>query len=234
VNPPAVDRVDRTNHPTTSLKDSGPTGDPSMYIPSAFSETDPARLHDFIQRHSFALLTSQGRTGLFASHVPLLLEADGNPRGRLLGHMARANPQWRDVNGEVMAVFAGPHAYVSPAWYKEPGTVPTWNYVAVHVYGTFHVVEDDEETLEILRRTVATYEASRPEPWVFEPAEPHVETLMKVIVAFRVEITRMEGKWKLSQNHAEGRRRRVERALRDQGDESSRAIAALMREELAD
>ncbi len=201
-----------------------------MYLPAAFNESDPAKLHEFIRRYSFAVLTSHGEAGLIASHLPLLLEADAGPHGLLLGHMARANPQWRDVRGEVMAVFSGPHAYVSPSWYEEEGTVPTWNYVAVHAYGTFHVVREAESLLEILRRSVHTYEGLRPEPWTFDESASHVEKLLRTIVGFSVEITRLEGKWKLSQNHPEERRRRVLRALASQADADSQAIAAMMEE----
>ena len=201
-----------------------------MYIPAAFSETEPSRLHEVMKRHSFALLTSKGEHSLIASHLPLLLDADLGPNGSLFGHMARANPQWRYVEGEVMAVFSGPHSYVSPAWYEEKGTVPTWNYVAVHAYGHFQVVEEREGLLEILRRSVTFYESPRPEPWLFDESEPHVEKLLKAIVGFRIEITRLEGKWKLSQNQPEERRGKVERALDERPDEDSKAIARLMRE----
>jgi transcriptional regulator len=201
-----------------------------VYVPAVFAETDAAKLHEFMRRHSFALLTSHGETGLVASHLPMLLDADAGPHGRLLGHMARANPQWRQVAGEVMAVFSGPHAYVSPSWYAEEGTVPTWNYVAVHAHGTFHVVEDRDGLRDILRRSVRTYESPRPEPWAFDESDPHVERLLKAIVGFRIEITRLEGKWKLSQNHAEERRRRVIRALEARPDDDAQAIASLMKE----
>ena len=203
-----------------------------MYVPTAFAETDPARLHEFIRRYSFAVLTSHGESGLIASHLPLLFDAEGGPHGQLLGHMARASPQWRDPRGEVMAIFAGPHAYVSPSWYEEEGTVPTWNYVAVHAYGTFHVVEERGGLLDILRRSVVTYESPRPEPWTFDESAPHVETMLKAIVGFRIEITRLEGKWKLSQNHSEERRRKVFRAMEARPDDDSRAIARLMTEGL--
>jgi transcriptional regulator len=207
-----------------------------VYVPAAFAEPETTRLHEFMQRHSFAVITSYGDRGLFASHLPVLLEAgtETGPYGRLLGHMARANAQWRSVKGEVLVVFSGPHAYVSPAWYEEGGTVPTWNYVAVHAYGTFHAVEDRDELLGILRRSVAVHEGPRPEPWSFEESGPHVEGLLRAIVGFRVEITRLEGKWKLSQNHSEGRRRKVMRALEAQADDDSRAIARLMSERLPD
>jgi transcriptional regulator len=207
-----------------------------VYVPASFAETDPAALHGLMRRHSFAVLTSHGQSGLVASHLPLLLdadaEADAGPYGRLLGHMARANPQWRDVRGEVMAVFAGPHAYVSPSWYGERGTVPTWNYVAVHAYGTFRLVEGRDELLDILRRSVTAYESGRPAPWAFDDAEPHVEALLKAVVGFRIEITRLEGKWKLSQNHPEERRRRVSAALAAEDSADARAVAALMRGEV--
>ena len=204
-----------------------------MYVPAAFAETDTAKLHEFMRRHGFAVLTSQGVGGLFASHLPLLFDAEVGPHGHLMGHMARANPQWRDVRGEVMAVFSGPHAYVSPSWYEEEGTVPTWNYVAVHAHGAFHPVEDRDGLLDILRRSVMAYESPRPEPWAFDESAPHVETMLKAIVGFRIEISRLEGKWKLNQNHSEERRRRVIRALEARPDDDSQEIAAIMKEGLA-
>src|SRR5262245_55708329 len=104
-----------------------------MYIPTAFAETDPGTLFGFIEAYSFGLLVSTHQGGPFASHLPLLLEREAGPHGTLLGHMARANPQWHDLDGqEVLAVFSGPHAYVSPTWYESEQVVPTWNYVAVH------------------------------------------------------------------------------------------------------
>ncbi len=165
-----------------------------MYVPASFAEPDTDRLHDFMRRHSFAVLTSQGGDGLVASHLPLLLEPDAGPHGHLIGHMARANPQWWGIRGEVLVVFHGPHAYVSPSWYEEPGTVPTWNYVAVHAYGTVHLVEDRDGLLDILPRSVLAYESPRPEPWAFDESEPHVERMLQAIVGFRIEITRLEGK----------------------------------------
>ncbi len=203
-----------------------------MYIPAAFAETDTAKLHEFMRRHSFAILTSIGGNGLVASHLPLLLDVAAGPRGHLLGHMARANPQWRRVEGEVMAVFSGPDAYVSPSWYEEDGTVPTWNYVAVHAYGAFRFVEDRDGLLDILRRLVMTHEGPRSEPWAFDESAPHVEGMLKAIVGFRIEITRLEGKWKLSQNHPEERRRKVVRALAERPDQDSKTIADLMGEKL--
>jgi transcriptional regulator len=203
-----------------------------VYIPASFAETDTVKLHDFMRRYSFAVLTSHGQNGLIASHLPLLLESSGGPHGRLIGHMARANPHSRHLEGEVMVVFSGPHTYVSPSWYESEGTVPTWNYVAVHAYGIGQVVEDSDGLLDILRKSVQTFESARPEPWVFDASAPHVEKMLQAIVGFRVDISRLEGKWKLSQNHPEERRRRVVRALEAQSDNDSKAIAALIREAL--
>ena len=203
-----------------------------MYIPASHAETDPAKLHEFMIRNSFATLVTESEAGMVASHLPLLFDADAGRMGMLMGHMARANPQWRDVRGEVMVLFTGPHVYISPAWYEADGTVPTWNYTAVHAYGTFQVVEDREILLELLRRTVATYESPRPRPWTFDESAPHVNQMIRSIVGFRIEIERLEGKWKLSQNHPEERRRRVIKALEQQPDEHSQAVAAMMNEGL--
>jgi transcriptional regulator len=203
-----------------------------MYVPAAFAEPDPARLRDFISRHGFATLVTHGEGGMVASHLPLLLDADAGPRGVLLGHMARANPQWRSVAGEALAVFHGPHAYISPAWYESHGTVPTWNYAVVHAYGDVQLVEDDERLLDILRRSVTAYESPREQPWTFDESQPHIEGLLRAIVGFRIEITRLEGKWKLSQNHPEERRRKVIRALAARRDDDSKAIAGMMEETL--
>ena len=199
-----------------------------MYIPASFAETDPGRLHDFLRRYGFAVLTSYGEKGLAATHLPLLLDADAGPRGTLLGHMARANPQWRLAEGEVMAVFPGPHAYVSPSWYEKAGTVPTWNYAAVHAYGSLRLVEDRGGLLDILRRSVAAYEGPSPEPWRFDEGAPGVEAMLKAVVGFRIEVTRLEGKWKLSQNQPEARRLKVMQNLAARPDDDSRAIAAMM------
>jgi transcriptional regulator len=189
-----------------------------------------AKLHDFIRRHSFATLITNGPAGLFASHVPILLEPGGKAEGSLVGHLARANPQWRDIQGEALVIFAGPHTYISPSWYEEEGTVPTWNYAVVHAYGAFQAVQEREYVLDILRRTVHVYENPQPEPWTFDESAPHAERLLGAIVGFRIEISRLEGKWKLSQNHSKDRRHRVIRALESRDDDDSKSIAVMMTE----
>ena len=199
-----------------------------MYVPASFKIADAAEVHGFMRRHSFATLVTQGGGGMTATHLPILLDADAGPRGTLLGHVARANPQWKTAEGEALVIFAGPHAYISPSWYETPGTVPTWNYVAVHAYGALQLVEDSGSLHDILTRMVSVYERGMPEPWSYDVADPDLDGMLKAIVGFRIEITRLEGKAKLNQNHPEERRRKVVRALESQPDEDSQAIAGLM------
>jgi transcriptional regulator len=221
-----------------------------MYVPAHFAETDSAALHNFIERHSFGLLVSQVDGVPFATHLPLLLDRDSGPHGTLIGHVARANPQWQELAGRAaLAVFGGPHAYVSPTWYEsapgaavKPGSagdrprgataVPTWNYVAVHATGRAELVEAPDALLEIVQRSVTVYEASMPNPWVLDASGPFVERLLAQIVGFRIRIDALEGKWKLSQNHPAERREKVIRALEAQGGENATGVAALMRERL--
>ena len=203
-----------------------------MYIPAAFRVTDTDRLHQFIHANSFALLTTSSGRGLVASHVPLLLDRTRGSLGMLIGHFAKANEQALDVGCEALAVFSGPHAYISPTWYQTPNTVPTWNYVAVHAAGVMKLVEDRDELAGILAATVAKYEAPRPSPWPFDATTEFHQKLMDGIVGFEIEITRLEGKWKLNQNHPPERRQRVIDALRELGGEDNTAIAALMENSL--
>jgi transcriptional regulator len=204
-----------------------------MYVPRHFSESDRARLFDFIQANSFAVLVSAGDGHFVASHLPVLLKRDVPPNGRLVGHMARANPQWRSIaEREVLCVFSGPHAYISPAWYEAQNVVPTWNYVAVHVYGACQIVDDEAAATEIVAAYVSTYEGSRPSPWTIDPAAPFFRKMIKQIVAFRIDISRIEGKWKLGQNHPRQRREKVARRLEDSADWGAREIGRLMHETL--
>jgi transcriptional regulator len=200
-----------------------------MYIPTAFQEGDEGKPLDFIERNSFGVLVSQADQEPFATHLPFLLDRAAGPRGHLIGHLARANPQWRTAEGQsVLAIFSGPHAYISPSWYDADEVVPTWNYVAVHVYGTFRLIHDPDRLVEILRDFVNRYEAPLPRPWKFDPASAFAQKMMKAVVGFRVEISRIEGKWKLNQNRPEEQRQRVRATLRGFPDENSQAIARLM------
>jgi transcriptional regulator len=205
-----------------------------MYVPAHFVEANLATLHETIEQYSFATLISQTNGEPFASHLPLLMERNAGPSGTLLGHMARANPQWRDAAGQrVLAIFSGPHAYISPTWYEAEKTVPTWNYVAVHAYGRLELIEDLAEAEAVLRRTIEIYEASQPSPWKLEESPEFVARLTQQIVAFRIPIERLEGKWKLNQNHPPERREKVMAILESRSDENSREIARLMRDRRA-
>jgi transcriptional regulator len=204
-----------------------------MYIPASFAETDPTVLHDFMRQHSFALLVSNHDGESFATHLPLLLDRDAGPHGRLVGHTARANPQWRQADGQsVLAVFSGPHAYISPAWYEAQNVVPTWNYTAVHTYGTFTAIHDEDQILQIVERTVTAYEQPRALPWTMDGSRDYARKLAGAVVGFHIELTRIEGKFKLSQNQPAERQQKVVDALQQQHDANSVAIAAIMQTRL--
>lgn len=201
-----------------------------MYVPAAFRESDVAKLHDFIQSNGFAVLTTMSETGLVASHIPLLLDPTRGPFGTLLGHFAKANDHSSHIDRECLIVFNGPHAYISPTWYEEPNLVPTWNYVAVHAYGILKRIDDSRHLEKVLEQLVTKYEKSHPTPWTFDPNTDVHQKLIHAIVGFEIEITRLEGKWKLNQNHPVERRQRVANTLKSLGDENSQAIARLMEE----
>lgn len=200
-----------------------------MYIPTAFAETDQDKLHDFIEANSFGLLVSTRDGEPFATHLPFLLERDAGPHGRLVGHMARANPQWNGLDGrKVMAVFSGPHAYVSPTWYESENVVPTWNYVAVHAYGAVRLIDDRDGVTRILKASVAAYEGPMPKPWLLDAGADSFEKFVRAVVGFHIEVSRLEGKWKLNQNHPRERREKVIRALERSGDPDALKVADLM------
>jgi transcriptional regulator len=200
-----------------------------MYLPAAFAETDLTKLHDFIEQNSFGLLVSQVDGLPFATHLPLILERAAGPHGTLVGHVARANPQWRQADGQTaLAIFSGPHVYVSPTWYEAEQVVPTWSYTAVHAYGRVQIVEDANAILEIVQGMVRVYERAAPQPWSFDGSGTFGERMLAQIVGFRIEIEKIEGKWKLNQNHPVERREKVVLALQQQGSENAQAVAAMM------
>lgn len=202
-----------------------------MYLPTVFRETDPGVIFDFVERHSFGLLTTIYHDAPFTSHLPMLLGRTEGPEGTLVGHWARTNPQAIDADGqEGLAVFVGPHAYVSPSWYAEPNVVPTWNYATVHAYGRLETFDDSEQLLDVVSRSVATYEARLPQPWRLDVDAPLVRKLLGQIVGFRLVVQRWEAKFKLNQNHPQARRERVVAALLERGDPESAAVARLMQE----
>ncbi|WP_308634376.1 FMN-binding negative transcriptional regulator [Paenibacillus silvisoli] len=203
-----------------------------MYNPKHFQAAELPELMAFVEKYSFGTLYSQTDGEPFATQLPFLLERDADGQLYLLGHMARVNPHWRLIADRVLVVFQGPHAYISPTWYQEERTVPTWNYATVHASGEFELVESGEELIRILNRTVEKYESSMEAPWRADMTSPFQTQLMQGIVGFKVKIIRFEGKWKLSQNHSDERRERVINALRLSERDNAQAVADLMEENL--
>ena len=204
-----------------------------MYVPKPFVETDPDVLRGLIEAHDFGLLIVSGGAGAApeAVHLPFVLDPARGPHGTLESHMARANPLWRRFaeGAEVLVVFQGAHGYVSPTWYEAPeASVPTWNYEAVHAYGVPRLVEAPEAARAQQARLVARYEAA-PGGWRIDGARAGlVEGMLRGITAFEIEIARLEGKRKLSQNKTAADRRGVAAGLRATGRPEDAALAELM------
>ena len=205
-----------------------------MYIPAHFREDDLATLQALMREYSFATLVSTTDEGVpIATSLPFLLESEPAPYGTLKAHMALGNPQWRTFrqDREVLVLFQGPHAYITPSWYEETLSVPTWNYAMVHAYGIPRIMGDPATLYEFLKMLIQTHEAQFSEPWPFEqlPGE-YVEKMMKGIVGFSIEISRLEGKFKMSQNRMPRERARVAEELRKSQDPSRRVVGELVRD----
>jgi transcriptional regulator len=201
-----------------------------LYTPSSFAGAERAAVARLMHDFPFATLVTPAAPEPWVSHVPLLLTADREPHGTLIGHVARANPHWQHAHGAPsIAIFHGPHAYVSPSWYTAPAqAVPTWNYTAVHAHGTLEVIEDPGETRSVLDALVQRFEGSRAAPWTFAMPERQRDALVGAIVAFRLRIRRLDGKFKLSQNRSRDDRVRVVAALKAEGYAEATATAAWM------
>ena len=205
-----------------------------MYIPPAFRNDDKASLHAVIDAARLANLVTMTAHGLMATPLPLLLDAGRGDHGVLIGHVARSNPQWSAaVDGEALAIFMGPDAYVTPSWYatkQETGkVVPTWNYVTVHAYGHVHFFDDPARLLDIVTGLTGHHEDMRPAPWkVSDAPDDYIRSQLKGIVGVELTITRLEGKRKLSQNRSQADREGVMAGLAASPSEADRAIASLM------
>ena len=208
-----------------------------MYEPPLHREADLAKLHALIRARPLGLLVSHGPHGLIANAVPFLLDASASALGALEAHVARANPQWRDLaaSPEALVVFQGPDHYVSPAWYaakqETHKVVPTWNYVMVQARGNARVIEDDEWLERQIAALTATQEASRDRPWAVGDAPPDFIALQRrAIVGIAIEIADIRGKWKTSQNRSAADRAGVVAGLEALGDDEAVAMAAIVRE----
>ncbi|MEO7911678.1 MAG: FMN-binding negative transcriptional regulator [Roseiflexaceae bacterium] len=201
-----------------------------MYLPKSFQIEDLAELHAFMRAYNFASLITQHAGAPFASHLPFMLDAERGPHGTLLAHMARANPQWCDfaAGGEVLVIFQGPHAYISPSWYQTQPSVPTWNYAIVHAYGVARIVEDHATLHHMLETLVDAHEAAFEQPWHMDLPHDYLDKMIRAVVGFEIEITRLEGKLKLSQNRSEEDQDRVAEALGQSEHPLDRDLAELM------
>jgi len=199
-----------------------------MYTPPYARNHNTEEIRDFIRQHGFATLVAQGNAQLWATHTPLYLNREGT---HLSGHIAKANPQWKAFgeNPEVLAIFQGPHAYISSSWYDHEN-VPTWNYIAAHAYGTLRVLSH-AETLQSLKQLVDQYEAHSAHPVTVEGMSPdYVEKEVRGLVAFEITITRLEAAYKLSQNRDAANHAQIIAQLRQRGDAQSMAVADAMQQ----
>ena len=201
-----------------------------MYIPKYFQINDQDIIYDFIERYSFATLFSQHNGEPYATHLPLILNKD---EGVLYGHFARPNVQWKDAeNQQVLVVFQGPHCYISPSWYETTKAVPTWNYVAIHLYGKMEILEDDKVILDSLNGLVNKYENPDSSYNLNELESSFIEGMSKGIVAFKIKITKIEAKAKLSQNHPVERQELIIEQLERTSNQDNIKVATLMRENI--
>jgi transcriptional regulator len=201
----------------------------TLYVPPLFRIDDRETLLAFVEKHAFGTLVSSGDAGLHVSHIPFLVDRGDDGRARLLGHVARANEQWSALEGaqHLVAIFQGPHAYISTSWYVNHPSVPTWNYCVVHAHGKARLM-DEAELHELLMRLSSTYEAGNAKPWrMSELPAAYVSSMLEMIVGFEIEVERLEGKFKLSQNRP-AEVPRVIAAL--EGAAGAPELAALMRE----
>jgi len=205
-----------------------------MYQPAHFKEERLEVLHDLMQAHPLATLVNYGPNGITANHVPLLVHSDVSENGTLRGHIARANPLWKELDAsvEVIAIFQGPHHYVTPSWYatkKEHGkVVPTWNYAVVHAHGPLKIIDDGDWLLQQVNSMTTQHETGRDLPWsVNDAPDDYIESRLKGIVGLELPIRRIEGKWKASQNQPDNNRQGVIDGLRNEDTNISNAMADL-------
>jgi transcriptional regulator len=203
-----------------------------MYNPPHFQEQRTEVLQQLLREHALAAVITMGPEGLIANHVPLILDAETGPLGTLRGHVSRINPQWRDSLPHVaaLAIFQGPSSYITPSWYpskQQTGkVVPTYNYIVVHAHGPLRTYEDPELLLDNVRSLTELHEEPFPQRWSVADAPPDfIREQLKGIVGIEIPISRLEGKWKVSQNRVPADRQGVMDGLRAAGDVKSLAMA---------
>jgi transcriptional regulator len=206
-----------------------------LYLPAYFKESRTDVLHALMRARPLATLVTVCDSGLVANHIPVETLPEPPPHGLIRGHIARANPLWREyrADSEALAIFQGPQVYISPSFYpsmQETGeVVPTWDYAVVHARGTLRFVQDTHWLRAFVARLTDAHEASRQVPWKIDDAPPpYIEKMLTMIVGFEFSIVSLTGKWKLSQNHPTANRRGVVKGLRDAADANSREIADML------
>jgi transcriptional regulator len=210
-----------------------------MYNPAHFVEDRLPVLHELIRAHPLATLVTITAEGLVANHIPMEIGPGEGAFGTLRGHVSRANPLWRTAQtGPALAIFQGPQGYVTPAWYPakaEHGkVVPTWNYAVVHAHGPLHVIDDPSWLRAFVERLTDAHEQGRREPWhVSDAPEDYIQRQVQGIVGLELEIVRLEGKWKMSQNRSAEDRAGMLHGLRQTGDPASLALAEAVAERMA-
>ena len=210
-----------------------------MYLPAHFEETRNEVLHALMREHPLATLVVNGAAGPTANHLPLHFAADASPHGTLQGHLARANALWREAaDAEVLAIFHGPQAYVTPSWYptkREHGkAVPTWNYVVVHARGRLRVIDDAAWLRRQLETLVTQHEAGFAAPWqIADAPADYIDGMLAAIVGIEITLTALTGKWKISQNQPAANRAGVVAGLRQIGSADALAMADLVAATLA-
>ena len=207
-----------------------------MYVPEVFAVPDPAEARRIMREHCFALLVTAAEGAPVATHLPFLFDPERGPNGTLLCHMARANPQWKDFakleaeGSEALVIFQDPHGYISPNWYGPGPAVPTWNYLAVHAYGSPRIIDDAAKIKPHQERLVAAHEAGFAAPWSMAGQDDaYIGRMLRGIVAFEMPITRLEAKAKISQNRNEADRQGVIAGLEAGGRPADLELAAAMR-----
>lgn len=204
-----------------------------MYIPKQFRKEETSEIVEFIRSHSFGVLFSQHDGLPTATHLPFIVSTQGDGSITLLSHMAKANPQWKSLKSKsALVVFSGPHAYVSASWYEEENTVSTWNYVSAHVHGKIEIVQDEKSLKTILKEATDFYEQGFEKPWKLEDHEETVDSMLSGIVGLKMQVEKLEGKWKLNQHHSKVRKERVIAQLQKQKHYDSKDIAKLMEKDL--
>ncbi|MBI3042223.1 MAG: FMN-binding negative transcriptional regulator [Betaproteobacteria bacterium] len=203
-----------------------------MYLPSHFKEERPEVLRRLIADHPLGALVTLGPDGINGNHFPFLYDPDPPPHGTLRAHVARTNPAWRDFakDVEALVIFQGPQTYITPSWYpRKPQTgkvVPTWNYLVVHAHGPLRAIEDTAWLRGFVERLTNRFEAKRADPWkITDAPADFIETSLKAIVGIEIPVTRLIGKWKVSQNQPGADRGGVVRGLRETGDPNAAVMA---------